>query len=123
MPRFTPVPSSASLAEGEREVLAFWKEADVFARLLLQSASLRRHREIEQPIGFPPRVTEPLGEGQRLLQMVRGPVVFASFATQDSDHEIGVGDIAAAVHRTEHLPTGAQQGKRVFAPPLLPAKT
>jgi isoleucyl-tRNA synthetase len=34
MPRFTPVPSRAALAEGEREVLAFWKEADVFARSL-----------------------------------------------------------------------------------------
>jgi isoleucyl-tRNA synthetase len=34
MPRFTPVPSRASLADGEREVLAFWKDADVFARTL-----------------------------------------------------------------------------------------
>ncbi len=34
MPRFTPVPSRAGLAEGEREVLSFWKEADVFRRTL-----------------------------------------------------------------------------------------
>jgi isoleucyl-tRNA synthetase len=34
MPRYTPVPSRASLAEGEREILAFWKEAGVFARSL-----------------------------------------------------------------------------------------
>ena len=34
MPRFTPVPPRAALAEGEREVLAFWKAADVFARTL-----------------------------------------------------------------------------------------
>src|SRR5437879_11284816 len=34
MPRFTPVRPRAALAEGEREILAFWKEADVFARTL-----------------------------------------------------------------------------------------
>jgi isoleucyl-tRNA synthetase len=44
MARFTPVPSRAALADGEREVLDFWKEADVFRRTL------------ERRVGAPPFV-------------------------------------------------------------------
>src|SRR5207302_1228950 len=34
MPRFAPVSSRAGFAEGERQILEFWRSADVFARTL-----------------------------------------------------------------------------------------
>src|SRR5262249_25975066 len=80
-----------------------------------------RHCQIKQCVGFPARVAECLREGQPLLEMVCGLVEFAALAVDDSDHEIAIGDVAAAAYRAEDFPAGCQEGKSLLESALLPA--
>jgi len=85
--------------------------AEMVARLVVRPAGQGYHPEIEESIGFPARVAERLREGQRLLEMARGPLVLAEFAVQNTDHEIGVRHVAAAIDRAENVPATTQQGE------------
>jgi len=90
-------------------------------RLVVRPAGLRSGPEVEEHVGFPARVAKRLRKGQRLLKMISGLLVLALFVAQDADHEIGVGHVAAAAHRAEHLPATRQEYEGIRRLSLLPA--
>src|SRR5262252_5383835 len=99
-----PVPVTGPLVHGQGLT-------EMVARLVVRPSGQGYHPEVEESVGFPAWVAERLREGQRLLEMVRGPLVLAEFTVQNTDHEIGVGHVAAAIDRAEHVPAAIQQGE------------
>ena len=95
--------------------------AEMVARLVMRPAGQGYHPEVEESIGFPAWVAESLREGQRLLEMACGPLVLAEFAAQNTDHEIGVRHVTAAIDRAEYVPATTQQGEGLGRLSLLAA--
>jgi len=95
--------------------------AEMVARLVVRSPGQGYHPEVEESVGFPARVAERLREGQRLLEVARGPLVLAEFAAQNADHEIGVRHVTAAIDRAEYVPATTQQGEGLGRLSLLAA--
>ena len=85
--------------------------AQIAACNAVRSLGLGGQPELEVCVRLPAWVAKCLRKGQCPLEMVGGPLVLAQFAVHDADHEIGVGDIAAATDRAKYVPAARQEGK------------
>src|SRR5215831_8927857 len=109
-----PVPVTGLLVHGQGL-------AKMVLRLVVRPPGQGYHPEVEESIGFPAWIAERLRESQCLLEVARGPLVLAEFAVQDTDHEIGVGHVTAAIDRAEYVPAATQQGEGLGRLSLLAA--